>query len=71
MIEKALTQRVVVRDALAVACGIMILIGIVYLTREYPVPAVRADAHPVAASSGSAELPAPDLRLWRVHLVLG
>jgi hypothetical protein len=50
----------------------MILIGIVYLTHQYPAPTVEADANqPVAGSPGSVELPNPDLRLWRLHLVLG
>jgi hypothetical protein len=72
MIEKAATQRLLVSEALAVAFGIMILIGIVYLTHQYPAPTVEADANqPVAGSPGSVELPNPDLRLWRLHLVLG
>ncbi len=71
MIEKVATQRYVVSEALAVALGIMILIGVVYLTHEHRLPAAQADAnHPVAGASGSGELPAPDPRLWRLRLVL-
>ncbi|HLX16116.1 MAG TPA: hypothetical protein VKS24_13030 [Bradyrhizobium sp.] len=72
MIEKAATQRSVVSEALAVAFGIMILIGIAYLTHQRPAPTVQADVnHAVAGTSGGTELPAPDPRLWRLHLVLG
>jgi len=69
MTQKTVTLKFIVPEALAVAFGIMILIGIIYLT--YPVPTVQADAHHSAADSrGSAELQAPDGRLSRVHMLL-
>ena len=58
MTQKTVTLKFIVPEALAVAFGIMILIGIIYLTHKYPVPTVQADAHHSAADSrGSAELP--------------
>jgi len=71
MTQRAITLRFVVPEMLAVASGIIILIGIVYFTNKYPAPIDRVDAnHSVAGSRGSAELSNPDLRLWRVHLLL-
>ncbi|MGA7482797.1 MAG: hypothetical protein WBW26_13045 [Bradyrhizobium sp.] len=71
MTQKAITLKFVVPELLAAAFGIIILIGVVYFTQKYPVPTVRADAnHSVASSRESAELQTPDLRLWRVHLLL-
>jgi len=71
MTQKTVTLKFIVPEALAVAFGIMILIGIIYLTHKYPVPTVQADAHHSAADSrGSAELQAPDWRLSRVHMLL-
>ena len=72
MTQRAITLRFVVPEVLAVAFGIIILIGVVYFTHRYPVPTVQAEAnHAATISRGSAELSNPDLlRLWRVHLVL-
>ncbi len=71
MTQKAITLKFVVPEMLAVASGIIILIGIVYFTHKYPVPAVRADAnHSVASSLGSAELPNNDGRLSRARLLI-
>jgi hypothetical protein len=72
MTQRAITLRFVVPEVLAVAVGIIILIGVVYFTLKYPVPTVQADAsHATTSSRGSAELSNPDLlRLWRVHLLL-
>jgi hypothetical protein len=72
MTQRAITLRFVVPEVLAVAFGIIILIGVVYFTHKYPVPAVQAEANHAATSSrGSAELSNPDLlRLWRIHLLL-
>jgi hypothetical protein len=71
MTQRAITLRFAVPEALAVAFGIIILIGVVYFTHKYPVPTVQAEANHAATSSrGSAELANPDLRLWRVHLLL-
>jgi len=67
MAQKAVTLKFVVPEVLAV--GIIISIGIVYLTGKYPVLVVQADAnHSVAGSRDIAEL--PNLRLSRVHLLL-
>ena len=73
MTQRAITLRFVVPEVLAVAFGIIILIGVVYFTHKYPVPAVQAEANRATAttSRGSAELSNPDLlQLWRVHLLL-
>jgi len=71
MTQRAITLRFFVPEALAVASGIIILSGIVYFTNKYPTPIDRADAnHSVAGSRGSAELSNPDLRLWRVRVLL-
>jgi hypothetical protein len=70
MTQRAITLRFVVPEVLAVAFGIIILIGVVYFTHKYPVPTVQAEANAIS-SRGSAELSNPDsLRLWRVHLLL-
>jgi hypothetical protein len=71
MTQRAITLRFFVPEALAVASGIIILIGIVYFTNKYPTPIDRADANQsVAGSLVVAELSNPDLRLWRVHMLL-
>ena len=71
MTQRATTLKFVVPEMVAVVFGIIILIGIIYLTHKYPIPTVHADvSHSVAGSRGSAELPNPDVRLWRVHLLL-
>lgn len=72
MTQRAITLRFVLPEVLAVAFGIIILIGAVYFTHKYPVHAVPAQANFAATTSrGSAELSNPDLlQLWRVHLLL-
>jgi hypothetical protein len=72
MTQRAITLRFVASETLAVAFGIIILIGAVYFTHRYPVPAVQAEAnHASPISRGSAELSNLDsLRLWRVRLLL-
>jgi hypothetical protein len=71
MTQRAIALRFVVPKVLAVAFGIIILIGVVYFTHKYPVPAVQAEAnHAVAGSREIAELPNPDGRLSRVRLLL-
>jgi hypothetical protein len=67
MTHKVITPEFVVPTALAIALGIMLSIGAVYLTDKHPVP---IDQHAVAGSRGIAELPNPDGRLSRVHLLL-
>jgi len=51
MTEKMITLKFILPEALAVAFGIIILIGIVYLTHKYPVPTVQADANHSAGGS--------------------
>ena len=71
MTQRALTLRFVVPEMLAVASGIIILIGIVYLANKYPDLTIKADANrSIAGSRGSVELPRPDGRLTRVRLLL-
>jgi hypothetical protein len=67
-----MTQRaIIVPEALAVASGIITLIGLVYFTHKYLATVDQADAsHFVTGGSRSAELSNPDLRLWRVHVLL-
>ena len=67
MTHKAITF--VVPTVLALALGISI--GAVYLTDKHLVPTDQAEAnHSVAGSGGITELPTPDERLSRVHLLL-
>jgi hypothetical protein len=71
MTQRAITLRFVAPEVLAVAFGIIILIGVTYFTHKYPVPAVQAEAnHSVAGSREIAKLPNPDGRLSRVRLLL-
>ncbi|MGC1558812.1 MAG: hypothetical protein WA820_03090 [Bradyrhizobium sp.] len=67
MTQKAITFKFVVLTVLAVALGIMISISAVHLTDKHSVP---TDRHAAAGSVGIAELPNPDWRLSRVHLLL-
>jgi hypothetical protein len=70
MTREATTSKFVVQT-FAIALGIAISIGVVYLTAKYTVPTDQAEAnHSAAGSRGSAELSNPDVRLWRVHLLL-
>jgi hypothetical protein len=69
MTHKVITLKLVVPTVLALALGISI--GAVYLTDKHLVPADQAEAnHSVAGSGGITELPNPDGRLSRVHLLL-
>jgi len=70
MTHKAITLQFVVPMVLA-AIALGIWIGAVYLTVKYFVPIDQAEAnHSAAGARGSAELPNPDGRLSRVHLLL-
>ena len=60
MTHKAITLKFVVLTGLAVALGIMISVGAVYLKDRHPVAIDRAEAN--------AEL--PSLQLSRVHALL-
>lgn len=70
MIHKVITFEFVAPTALAVVLG-SVLIGAVYLANRYlgPIDLAGAD-HSVAGSRLIAELPNPDGRLSRVHLLL-
>ena len=69
MTHKAITLKFVVPTVLVLALGISI--GAVYLTDKHLVPTDQAEAnHSVAGSGGITELPNPDGRLSRVHLLL-
>jgi hypothetical protein len=68
-IHKAITLKFVVPTVLFLALGISI--GAVYLPDKHFVPVDQAEAnHSVAGSGGITELPNPDGRLSRVHLLL-
>ena len=69
MTHEAITLKFVVPTVLVLALGISI--GAIYLTDKHLVPTDQAEAnHSVAGSGGIAELPNPDGRLSRVHLLL-
>ena len=69
MTHEAITLKFVVPTVLVLALGISI--GAVYLTDKHLVPTDQAEAnHSVAGSGGITELPNPDGRLSRVHLLL-
>ena len=68
MTHKAITLKFVVPTA--VALGIILSIGAVYLKDKY-FPINQAEAnHSVAGSVGIAVLPNPDVRFSRVHVLL-
>ena len=71
MTHKAITFQFVVPTVLA-AIALGIWIGAVYLTVKYLVRIDQAAEanHSAAGARGSAELPNPDGRLSRVHLLL-
>jgi hypothetical protein len=69
MTHKAITLKFVVPTVLVLALGISI--GAVYSTDKHLVPTDQAEAnHSIAGSGGITELPNPDGRLSRVHLLL-
>ena len=71
MTEKMITLKFILPEALAVAFGIIILIGIVYLTHKYPVPTVQADAnHSAGGSLRKRELPNRTDRASMAHALL-
>ena len=67
MTHIAITFKFVVLTVLAIALGMMISIGATHLRDKHPVP---IDRRANAGSREIAELPNPDLRLSRVHLLL-
>jgi hypothetical protein len=69
MTHKVITLKLVVPTVLALTLGLSI--GFVYVTDKHLLPADRAAAdRSVAGSRAIAELPNPDGRLSRVHLLL-
>jgi hypothetical protein len=64
MIHKAITLKFVIPTVLLLALGISI--GAVYLPDKHLVPV----GYSVAGSGGITDLPNPDGRLSRVHLLL-
>jgi hypothetical protein len=69
MTHKAITLKFVVSTVLVLALGIST--GAVYLTDKHLVPTDQAEAnHSLAGSGGITELPNPDGRLSRVHLLV-
>jgi len=64
MTHKTINLKFIVLTVLAFALGI---IGAAHLTDKHPVP---NDRHAAAGSLGIAELPNPDGRFSRVHLLL-
>ena len=67
MTHKVITLKLVVPTVLALTLGLSI--GAVYLTDKHLVPANQAEANHSVAGSGT-ELPTPDGRLSRLHLLL-
>ena len=69
MTHKAITLKFVVPTVVAIALGISV--GAAYLANKHLVATDQTEANQsVASSSGIAELPNPDGRLSRVHLLL-
>ena len=69
MTHKVISLSFVIPTALAIMLGIVLAVSGVYLG-HYLGPDDQAKANPVAGKSGVAELPNPDGRLSRVHLLL-
>jgi hypothetical protein len=70
MTHKAITLKFVVPTVLAILLGILLAFGAVYLGHHLgPVDPSEAQ-HFVAGGRAIAELPKPDGRLSRVHLLL-
>jgi hypothetical protein len=71
MTNKVITIEFIIPTLLAIVLGIVLSIGAVYLTDKHLVPIDQTEAnYSVAGSRGFAELPNPDGRLSRVHLLL-
>ena len=69
MTHKGITLKFVVPMVVAIALGLSI--GAAYLTDKYNVPIDQASANQSAVGGrGIAELPNPDGRLSRVHVLL-
>ena len=71
MISKVSSVEFVVPTVLAVALAVVLSIGAIYLAEISLGPIEPVEAHQsVAGSGGITELPNPDGRLSRVHLLL-
>ncbi len=71
MTHKVITFEFVVPTVLAAVLAIVLSIGAFYLTNRYLGPVNQPGSnHSVAGSGGIAELPKPNGRLSRVHLLL-
>ena len=71
MIRKVRNVEFVVPTVFAVALAIVLSIGAIYLTEIFLGPIEPVEAHQsVAGNCGITELPNPDGRLSRVHLLL-
>ena len=71
MIRKVSNVEIVVPTVLAVVLAIVLSIGAIYLTEIFLGPIEPVEAHQsVAGSGGINDLPNPDGRLSRVHLLL-
>ena len=71
MTHKVIAFQFVSPTVLAAVLGIVLSIGAIYLTNRYFGPVDQSEAsHSVADGRGMAELPKPDGRFSRVHLLL-
>jgi hypothetical protein len=71
MTYKVIAFQFVSPTVLAAVLGIVLSIGAIYLANRYLGPVDRSETnHSVAGSGGIAELPKPDGRFSRVHLLL-
>ena len=70
-IRKVRNVEFVVQTVFAVALAIVLSVGAIYLTEIFLGPIEQVEAnHSVAGSGGITDLPNPDGRLSRVHLLL-
>ena len=71
MTHKGITFEFDTPAVLAALLGTVLLIGAIYLTNRYLGPVDQSEAnHSVAGNGGIADLPKPDGRFSRVHLLL-
>ena len=70
-IRKVRNVEFVVQTVFAVALAIVLSVGAIYLTEIFLGPIEQVEAnHSVVGSGGVTDLPNPDGRLSRVHLLL-
>ena len=70
MTHKAITLKFVVPTVLAIVLGILLAFGVVYLGHHLGFVDQSEAQHFVVGSRGTTELPNPDGRLSRVHVLL-